>query len=146
MAALRYWLWFTTRPSLKAGEAMAVLEHFGGDPERAYFADPEEYGQISGLSKEAKAALEDKSTAEAERILADCDRCDIRPLTWQDSDYPERLRNIADPPLVLYIKGRWPRHGGYPRLHALWGPNGGTAGLSDRPAGRPGGHRRGEGL
>ncbi len=109
MAALRYWLWLTTRPSLRAGEAMAVLEHFGGDPERAYFSDPEEYGQISGLSNATKEALEDKSTAEAERILADCDRCDIRPLTWQDSDYPERLRNIADPPLVLYVKGRWPR-------------------------------------
>ena len=108
MAGLRYWLWLTTR-ALGAGESMAVLEYFGGDPEQAYFADPAEYGQIHPLSGEARASLEDKSVEAAEQILADCDRCDVRPLTWQDSDYPERLRNIADPPLVLYVKGRWPR-------------------------------------
>jgi DNA processing protein len=109
VAALRYWLWFTTRQELRSGEAAAVLEHFGDDPEQVYYADPEEYGQIPRLGKAARASLEDKSLREAEHILAECDRCDIRPLTWQDADYPERLRNISDPPYVLYVKGRWPR-------------------------------------
>ncbi|MCI8538989.1 MAG: DNA-processing protein DprA [Oscillospiraceae bacterium] len=109
MAALRYWLWLSTRQGLRPGESLDILEHFGKNPELAYYADPEEYKLIPGLSKTVRASLLDKSMTEANHILSECDRCDIRALTWQDSDYPERLRNIGGPPLVLYVKGRWPR-------------------------------------
>lgn len=109
MAALRYWLWLNTRQGLRPGESLDILEHFGKNPELAYYADPEEYRLIPGLSKTVHASLLDKSMDGANRILSECDRCDIRALTWQDADYPERLRNIGDPPLVLYVKGRWPR-------------------------------------
>jgi len=30
-----------------------------------------------------------------------------RIIGWFDDDYPPRLRNIPDPPLVLYTRGRW---------------------------------------
>ena len=33
---------------------------------------------------------------------------DIHILTLQDAGYPERLRQIADPPPVLYVRGRLP--------------------------------------
>ena len=29
-------------------------------------------------------------------------------MTLSDGDYPQRLRNIPDPPVLLYIKGRMP--------------------------------------
>ena len=29
-------------------------------------------------------------------------------LTIQDTEYPDRLKNIYDPPLVLYVKGQMP--------------------------------------
>jgi len=32
----------------------------------------------------------------------------IRRVLVQDADYPQGLRELADPPPVLYIKGRWP--------------------------------------
>ena len=41
MAALKYWLWLTTRRG-SAALAFRVLDHFG-TPEAAFFADPEEY-------------------------------------------------------------------------------------------------------
>jgi DNA processing protein len=41
-------------------------------------------------------------------ILNECKRNNIRILTINDSDYPERLRNIYDPPKVLYLKGILP--------------------------------------
>lgn len=106
---VKYWLWLTTRAGLKPGEAKTVLDWFGAGPDGVYFADPEEYDAIPHLSREARESLRDKDLSGAEAVLADCDRRDIRPLTWQDTDYPERLRNIEDPPLVLYVKGRWPR-------------------------------------
>ena len=47
-----------------------------------------------------------KDTGGAERILEDCARLDLRIMTLQDADYPERLRQLPDPPLALYIRGR----------------------------------------
>lgn len=41
-----------------------------------------------------------------DQILGDCDRLGIRIMTIQDAIYPERLRAIHQPPLVLYWKGR----------------------------------------
>ena len=41
-------------------------------------------------------------------LLADCERLGLRILTLGDADYPDRLKNIYDPPAVLYVKGRLP--------------------------------------
>ncbi len=40
--------------------------------------------------------------------MEECRKKDIRILTIGDSAYPDRLRAIADPPVVLYVRGRWP--------------------------------------
>ena len=104
MSSLKYWLWLATRKGVGVQGMHTVLEHFG-TPERAFFADPEEYELLpSGLSR----ALQDRSMHEAEWVLADCDRLGIRIMTLQDADYPERLRQLEDAPCVLYLKGRLP--------------------------------------
>lgn len=103
MATLKYWLWLTTRAGVGHGEAFRLLEQFGS-PEGAYFADREEY-RLAGVGGGSLASLEDKSLDGAERILADCERLGVRILTIQDAEYPERLRQIGDPPCVLYVKG-----------------------------------------
>ncbi len=41
------------------------------------------------------------------KIIDDCIKNDIFVVTVCDNNYPERLRNIADCPLVLYIKGEF---------------------------------------
>ena len=104
MATLKYWLWLTTRRGLSARDAFAVLGRFG-TPEAAYFADPGEY-ELLPLAPQGRAALRDKGLDASERILADCDRLGVRVLTLQDAEYPERLFNIDEPPVVLYVKGK----------------------------------------
>lgn len=104
MANLKYFLWLTTRKGFSTGETVRLLAHFG-TPEAAYFAPLEEY-DLLGLSSGKRASLADKRLDGAERILADCDRLGIHITTIQDADYPERLAQIDDPPLVLYWKGR----------------------------------------
>lgn len=106
LTGLKAWLWLSTR--LDAGPAWHVLRHFDS-PEQAYFADPEEYRLIPRLTDKHIKLLSDKSLNSADAILADCDRLNIGILTWQDADYPERLRNIDVPPLVLYYRGKLPR-------------------------------------
>ena len=107
MATLKYWLWLSTRGGLEAKHTARLLEHFG-TPEGAYFADPAEYALVADLPGKGRTALLDKSLDEPERIMGECDRLGVRILTFGDADYPERLKNIYDPPAVLYVKGRLP--------------------------------------
>lgn len=106
LTGLKAWLWLTTR--LEAGPAWQVLDHFDS-PEQAYFADPEEYRLIPRLSEKHVSRLTDKSLDTVNDILSRCDSQGIGIVTWQDADYPERLRNIEVPPLVLYYRGKLPR-------------------------------------
>lgn len=104
MAALTYLLWLTTREGLRPETAAALVRRFG-TAEAAYFADPGEYELLS-LSERLCRSLADKSLERAERILGDCDRLGVTLLTYQDAAYPERLLQLHDFPLVLYVKGR----------------------------------------
>ncbi|MCD7887795.1 MAG: DNA-protecting protein DprA [Clostridiales bacterium] len=104
LSVTKYWVWLSTVCDPDA--AWRVYRHFGS-PETAYFADAAEYRAIEGLSARQLARLEDKSSAsrQVEQILADCERLGVHISTWQDADYPERLRNIYTPPTVLYFLG-----------------------------------------
>ena len=107
MAALKYWVWFTTLPGLTNRSKLLLLEHFPS-PEDIYYAQPEDLPPVEGLSSSQAALLSDKSTDRAEDVLAHCAKGDIFLLTMQDALYPDRLRNIYDPPVLLYGRGRMP--------------------------------------
>ena len=104
---LKYWLWLAELPGMDRPSRLALLRHFGS-PEEIFFADREELLLAEGVSQaQAELAL-DRDLSAAERIPADCQRLGIRVMTIQDAEYPDRLKNIFDPPIVLYIKGRMP--------------------------------------
>ena len=107
MAALKYWVWLTALPGLSNRSRLLLLERYGS-PEDVYYADPEELAQVEGLTPGQAALLADKSLSRADRILADCARGDMFLLTMQDAAYPARLRDIFDPPVLLYGKGSLP--------------------------------------
>ncbi|RKJ78246.1 DNA-protecting protein DprA [Butyricicoccus sp. 1XD8-22] len=107
MSARVYWLWLATRPGVGARVAAELLEHFG-NPEAIYAAKRGALLMGCGLTAAQVDALSDKSLDGADRIMEECAKKDIHILTLGDSGYPERLRNIYDPPLVLYWRGRQP--------------------------------------
>ena len=107
MSALKYWLWLSTLRGLGNQTRLSLLRRFPS-PEEIYYADEGELLLTEGIRREEAAALADKSLRTAEKILADCTRLDIRILTIQDAEYPGRLKNIYDPPVLLYVKGRLP--------------------------------------
>ena len=112
---LIHWIWLATRPGLNDRMKVAVLEHFG-DPEDAFYADSGAYKTVESLTEEGMDALQDKSLSEAKKILAQCTDKGISILTYRDAGYPVRLKNISDPPLVLYYKGRLPDFDGLPLI------------------------------
>lgn len=107
MSALKYWLWLTELRGLKNQTRLALLRHFGS-PEDVFYADAGEILLTEGITQADAAILKNHDLKAADRILADCQRLDIRILTIQDAEYPNRLKNIYDPPCLLYVKGRLP--------------------------------------
>ena len=105
MSNLKHWIWLTQRRGIPGQIAVRLLERFGS-PEQIHAADRGAFETLGGLSGEAIRSLMEKSLDGADRILGDCDRLGIRLLTLQDATYPERLKAIHQPPMVLYWKGR----------------------------------------
>ena len=58
MAALKYWVWFTTLPGLTNRSKLLLLEHFPS-PEDIYYAQPEDLPPVEGLSSSQAALLSD---------------------------------------------------------------------------------------
>ena len=110
-----HWIWLATRPGIQDRVKVELVRHFQ-DPENVYFADPDSYRNIEGLSAEGIASLKDKDLSPAEKILDACDQENLRILTYRDAAYPNRLKNISDPPLVFYYKGRLPDFDGQPLI------------------------------
>lgn len=107
MSSLKYWVWLSTLDGLTNLNRLRLLAQFG-TPESVFYASSEEISRVEGLSRAQAALLENKSMNETERILGECERLGLRILTLQDAEYPARLRNIFDPPVLLYCKGRLP--------------------------------------
>ena len=110
---LVHWIWFAHRPGLTDRMKLILLEHFQ-DPEEIYFADGGLFDHIEGLTPEAKESLRDRVLTAAEETLDNCRREKIHLLTYRDAAYPARLKNIADPPVLLYYKGVLPDFDGSP--------------------------------
>ena len=104
---LKYWLWLTNLRGLSNQTRLALLRHFG-TPEDIYYADEGEILLTEGITRQQAVLLADHDLTAANRILADCQRLNISLLTLQDAAYPSRLKNIYDPPCLLYYKGRMP--------------------------------------
>lgn len=104
---LKYWVWLSELKGLRNQTRLALLRRFG-DPESIFYADADELLLTDGVERSQLKLLENHDLAPADRILADCQRLDIRLLTLSDAAYPGRLKNIYDPHALLYCKGRLP--------------------------------------
>ena len=96
-----YWIWFAELHGISLFAKRQLLETFH-DPEELYRAEGKK------LPEELAEALGQKDLTDANRIWQQCREKNICLLTYWDAAYPERLRNIEDPPVVLYYKGTLP--------------------------------------
>ena len=101
---LIHWIWLATRPDLNDRQQLAVLAAVG-DPEDIFYADQWRIANVEGMTQAGLEALSDKDLTQAREILDDCVEKDIHICTFHDGAYPARLKNISDPPVILYYKG-----------------------------------------
>lgn len=82
-----------------------LVAHFG-DPTQALSAPRSELAAIDGLHRDAIDGIVGFSQwDEVDGELKRTRDAGVTLVRYTDSDYPARLRNIADPPPLLYIKG-----------------------------------------
>ena len=103
---VQHWIWLAERKHLNYNTKLSLLERFG-EPEQIYFAREQEYRE-AGVDDKGVQSLLDKDLAEVQSIAEECQKKKIHILTFHDSGYPRKLKNIPDPPLVLYYKGTLP--------------------------------------
>lgn len=99
-----YWIWFAQLKGIGLWTKRQLLEVFH-DPEELYLAQEK---ALTGFPQEVIQALQSKDLSESWQIHRNCVQKGIRLLTFGDAAYPEALRNIEDPPMVLYWKGKLP--------------------------------------
>lgn len=104
----QYMYWLTTVDGMTLKRAAALIERFGS-AEGVYGASRESLMKIPQMTPELADAV--ASSKNAELVIAktaEFEKKGIRLLAISNPEYPELLREIYDPPLLLYVKGRLP--------------------------------------
>jgi DNA processing protein len=101
---LHYWLALTRIEGLGVRGAHRVLEHFGS-PLAAFNASLTELESCGIPAQVAQAIFAQSGLKEAEKEYAAAQKASCQLLSYGSDDYPALLRQIPDPPLVLYVRG-----------------------------------------
>ncbi|MCC8170038.1 MAG: DNA-processing protein DprA [Oscillospiraceae bacterium] len=99
---LLYWVWLTIKPAMNSTKITWLWEHFETIKD---IYEETEYNDIAGIGPSEISALRDKSLDAAKKVVEQTERAGAKILTYEDINFPDMLRNIIDPPYVLYIKG-----------------------------------------
>ena len=98
------WIALTLTPSLGPTRSRKLVEHFGS-PEAVFHASLTELEGAGLQAVSAQAIATGKSAELAREELASAKEAGITVLSIEDLQYPPRLKEIYDPPLILYVRG-----------------------------------------
>lgn len=101
----RYWVAFNLVRGIGAVRLQALIEHFG-DAASAWRGEPEELRAAGLSSKVVDRLVELRSTLDMQALWDRIAAQGIQVITWQDEGYPRRLKEIEQPPPVLYARGQ----------------------------------------
>ncbi|MFA6431396.1 MAG: DNA-processing protein DprA [Candidatus Margulisiibacteriota bacterium] len=100
---LKYWLGFNLINGIGPITIKKLFDHFGSI-EKAWFASLSEISTIEGLRKEPMNAF--LNNREITDLDGEIDKLDnIKAICFEEDNYPQNLKNIYDPPPVLYFNG-----------------------------------------
>ena len=112
---LQYLLWLTEVAALSPVKGVKLLEAFGS-AKAVWQASLQQLEKCVKLEESEKKRLQNRSLAQPNQILGRCDLLNVQILTFTQPEYPDRLRNIYDPPLVLYVRGKLPDFNALPAI------------------------------
>lgn len=101
----KYWIAFSSIEQIDSGFVQRLYNYFG-DIEIAFKASLADLSQIDGLSiKKAESFIRERDKTNPDKVLDEISRRNIKFMTYEDENYPYMLKQIIDPPMVLYVKG-----------------------------------------
>ncbi len=102
----KYWIAFSSIEQIDSLFIKRLYEYFG-DIEVAFNSSLAELKNIEGLSvKKAENFLKYRDKVDIDRTYTEVETRGINFLTLENENYPELLRQISNPPAVLYYKGK----------------------------------------
>ncbi|QNU68378.1 DNA-protecting protein DprA [Ruminiclostridium herbifermentans] len=107
MKEIEYWIWISSLQGLGAVKAMALLQIYKA-PRTIYFMTEQELSEINFLTdKNVKEILDVGKRERVAAIYSLMVKHDIKLINIFDDRYPNNLKQIYDPPIVLYYKGKF---------------------------------------
>lgn len=101
-----YWLAWHLILAGQARKFWAIMDHFG-TPEEAWYAPDKEFNFLAGhRSFNLGELLARRRHTDLSKVANYLKDGEIITLLFNDSSYPEPLKNIYDPPPVLFLRGR----------------------------------------
>jgi DNA processing protein len=102
----KFWVGFNLIKGIGAVRMQGLVAHFG-ELESAWRASPAELAQAGLGLKVIERVVQARETVDLEKVWERIQKQGIQILTWQDENYPQRLKEIDQPPPVLYIRGEY---------------------------------------
>ena len=81
-----------------------LLDYFG-KPEDILHAAPGKLMAVSGIGQNIADKIYSLKKEDLDKEFTLAKKYGLKIMTFEDKDYPENLKNIYDPPIVLYVKG-----------------------------------------
>jgi len=104
----RYWVGFNLIKGIGAVRMQALINHFG-DLESAWKAAPIDLARAGLSLKLIERIIQAREQVNLEKVWTKIESQGIKILTWEDEAYPQRLKEIEQPPPVLYVRGEYLR-------------------------------------
>jgi len=102
----KYWIGFNLIKGIGAVRMQGLVAYFG-DLESAWGADPADLAQAGLGAKLVERVLGARKQVDLDQVWTKIEAQGIHILTWADDAYPSRLKEIDQPPPVLYIRGEY---------------------------------------
>ena len=102
-----FWIWLADKLGAQNRDFRRLISLYESAYE-IFHTEETELDRIDGISQYTKNAIADKEIGRASEILARCEQMNIGVLTFADERYPQILRDIKAPPIVLYYSGTLP--------------------------------------
>ena len=103
-----FWIWLAEALGAANSDFRKIIELYES-PYDVFVAEAEELERRAGLREKTVADLSDKSLTRASKILDSCERLGIGLMPYDSELYPQSLKEIKNPPVLLYYAGRVPR-------------------------------------
>lgn len=106
---LIYYFWLSTINGLNSKKISRIIEYFG-ELKDAWQGTYEDFLSIKGITPSlAESIIARRNGDKLLKEISDIESKGINIITIDNKEYPEKLKDIYDPPFILYIKGELSR-------------------------------------